>query len=537
MTNHRRLAGTALILGWLAWPHGAAAQAANTAGGGVPQHLGSVRFPTNCLPEAQSGFEKGVALLHSFQYEEARQTFAEVEKQDRKCAMAHWGEAMSVYHQLWDFPEAGKLEEGHKEVEAANKLRPQGPREKGLVASAAAFYQKSNKLSHLQRKQAYRAALEKLRREVPDDVEIDAFYALSLVSLADETQVDSMANLKQAIAVLQPLFQQYPDHPGVAHYLIHATDNPELAEQGLAAARRYAAIAPASPFALHMPAHIFVRLGLWQDSIASNLASNASAARAAEMHTAESHYQTHAMDFLSFSYLQSGQESKAREVIAHADHIVGAGEESKANDRAYLAARTALELHRWKEAASLTAPGISKNHQSMTQWARAIGAARSGDVAAAQSAVKELTKSVEERDSRARKSGYNVATEKATDQAEAEAWLAFAQAKTDQALQERRAAADRQDKNGGDSVGIPAREMLADMLLEAKRSSDALAEYKIVLKHAPNRFDALLGAGRAAQASADATGAQTYYAKLTHLCPAGADRPELAEAKTVLAQK
>lgn len=151
--------------------------------------------------------------------------------------------------------------------------------------------------------------------------------------------------------------------------------------------------------------------------------------------------------------------------------------------------------------------------------------------------MKELTKSVEERDSRARKSGYNIATEKATDLAEAEAWLALAQSKTDQALQELRAAADRQDKNGGDSVGIPAREILADMLLEAKRSSDALAEYKIVLKNAPNRFDALLGAGRAAQASADATGAQTYYAKLTQVCPAGADRPELAEAKTVLAQK
>jgi tetratricopeptide (TPR) repeat protein len=173
----------------------------------------------------------------------------------------------------------------------------------------------------------------------------------------------------------------------------------------------------------------------------------------------------------------------------------------------------------------------------MTQWARAIGAARSGDVAAAQFAVKELTKSVEERDRRARKSGYNVSTEKATDVAEAEAWLAFAQGKVDQALQELRAAADRQDKSGSDSVGIPAREMLADMLLEAKRSGDALAEYQIVLKNAPNRFDALLGAGRAAQASGDSADAQTFYAKLTQVCPAGADRPELAEAKTVLAQK
>jgi hypothetical protein len=195
-----------------------------------------------------------------------------------------------------------------------------------------------------------------------------------------------------------------------------------------------------------------------------------------------------------------------------------------------------LELHRWKDAASLTAPGVSNNHQSMTQWARAIGAARSGDVAAAQSAVKELTKSVEERDRRARKSGYNLATEKAIDRAEAEAWLALAQAKTDQALQELRAAADRQDKNGGDSVGIPAREMLLGhaaggetMFRCAGRVQDR--------KNAPNRFDALLGAGRAAQASADATGAQTYYAKLTQVCPAGAHRPELAEAKTVLAQK
>jgi hypothetical protein len=532
---HVRLAGTALILGLLAWPQVAAAQAANTAGGAVQEHLGNVHFPTNC--SAQSAFEKGVALLHSFQYEQARQTFAEVEKRDAKCAMAHWGKAMSFYHQLWDFPDTGKLEQGHKEVEQADKLSPQSPREKGFVAAAAAFYQKNDKLSHLQRKQAYSAALEKLRTQVPGDVEIDSFYALSLVSLADEAEVDSLANLQQAIAVLQPLFQEYPDHPGVAHYLIHATDRPELAEQGLAAARRYAAIAPDSAHALHMPSHIFVRLGLWQDSINSNIAANASAARAAEMHLAESHYQTHAMDFLNYSYLQSGQEAKAREVIDHTHHVVGASEEEKAEHHAYLAARSALELHRWKEAASLTAPGAGKDHQDSTQWAQAIGAARSGDIAAAPSAVKELAESVEERDSRSRKSGYNVSKEKATDLAEAEAWLAFAQGKTDPALQELRAAADRQDKNGGDSVGIPAREMLADMLLEAKRSSDALAEYKIVLKNAPNRFDALLGAGRAAQASGDSTSAQTFYARLTQVCPAGADRPELAEAKTVLARK
>jgi hypothetical protein len=226
-----RLAGTAFILGLLVWPEAAEAQAVNTTGSAVQEHLGSVHFPTTCSPEAQSSFEKGVALLHSFQYEEARQTFVEVEKRDAKCAMAHWGKAMSLYYQLWEFPDTGKLEEGHKEIEQANKQSPQSPREKGFVAAAAAFYQKNDKLSHLQRKQAYSAALEKLRTQVPGDVEVDSFYALSLVSLADEAEVDSMANLKQAIAVLQPLFQQYPDHPGVAHYLIHATDRPELANK------------------------------------------------------------------------------------------------------------------------------------------------------------------------------------------------------------------------------------------------------------------------------------------------------------------
>jgi methylmalonyl-CoA mutase cobalamin-binding subunit len=524
---HKLFITPALIFGLAISPQVTAAQA----------HLGKVYFPTSCSPEAQPLLEKGLALLHSFQYEEARQTFAEAETHDPKCAMAHWGQAMSLYHQLWDFPDGNKLEEGRKQIEQAKKLHPGSPSEQGFVNAAEAFYQKDQKLSHVQRKQAYTAALEKLRAQLPADVEIDSFYALSLVSLADEAEVDSLASLKQAIAVLQPLFQQYPDHPGVAHYLIHATDRPELAEQGLAAARRYAAIAPDSPHALHMPSHIFVRLGLWQDSIASNIASNASAAHAAEMHMAESHYQTHAMDFLNFSYLQSGQEAKAREVIEHANHIVGASDVSKAEDHAYLTARTALELHRWKEAAGLAAPGVPKDRQDTTQWARAIGAARSGDVATSEIAVKELAKSVEERRKQARKSGYTVSTEKATDLAEAEAWLAFAQGKTDPALQELRAAADHQDKNGGDSVGIPAREMLADMLLEMKRPSDALTEYKIVLTIAPNRFDALLGAGRAAQAAGNTSGAQAFYAKLTEVCPAAADRPELAEAKTVLAQK
>src|SRR6267143_835076 len=303
-------------------------------------------------------------------------------------------------------------------------------------------------MTHGERTQAYSSALEKFHTQSPGDVEISAFYALSLVSLADE-DVDTTENLKKAISILDPLLQQHPDHPGVAHYMIHATDRPEFAAQGLEAARRYAAIAPDSAHALHMPSHIFVRLGLWEDSITSNIAATASAAHAAEMHRAEFHYQTHAMDFLSYSYLQSGQEAKARELIEHTSHVVGASEEDTDGHRAYLAARTALELHRWKEAAGLPIPAIRKNWSDTTYWARATGAARSGDVAGAESDVKELTQLVADREERSKKSGYTVSTEKATDLREAEAWLAFAKGKSDEALQELRAAADRQDKNGG----------------------------------------------------------------------------------------
>jgi Tfp pilus assembly protein PilF len=498
--------------------------------------LGKVNFPTSCSAEAQPVLEKGLALLHSFQYLEARQTFDQAEKLDKACALAHWGKAMSSYEQLWDFPDEKHLKAGHAEIETAQKLHPQTPREQGFLTTAAAFYQDDSKLTHIERQKAYSAAMEKLRQQMPDDVEVGAFTALALVALAEQ-DVDSLNNQKKAIAILNPLFEKYPDHPGVAHYLIHAADRPELAPQGLAAARRYAAIAPDSPHALHMPSHIFARLGLWQDSIESNIASSASAARAAEQHKAEAHYQTHAMDYLNYSYLQSGQEAKAREVIAHMDHVVGADNEMKAEHRAYLAARTVLELHRWNEAANLPVPEVRQDQKDSTYWAKAIGAARNGDAAAAESAVKELAKSVEEREARARKDGYEVSKERATDLREAEAWLVYKQGKTEEALQELRAAVEHQEKNGGEAVIIPAREMLADMLTEMKRSSEALSEYENVLKNAPNRFDALLGAARAAKATGDAEVAQSFYVKLTELCPAEADRPELIEAKTVLAKK
>jgi tetratricopeptide (TPR) repeat protein len=502
-----------------------------------PDQLGKVNFPTSCAAEVQATIERGVALLHSFQYKESEQTFADAATRDPKCAIAHWGKAMARYHQLWDFPDEKTLNEGRKDIEKAQKLHSTNTREQGFIDAAAAFFQKKSKMTHADRTKAYSAVLERLYAQSPGDVEFGAFYALSLVSLAEE-EIDTVANLRKAISILDPLLRQHPDHPGVAHYLIHAADRPELAAQGLEAARRYAAIAPDSAHALHMPSHIFVRLGLWQDSITSNIAANASGARAAELHLAESHYQTHAMDFLSYSYLQSGQEAKAREVIEHTDHVVGASDEDKADHRAYLAARTALELHRWKEAAALPLPAIRKNWQDTTYWARAIGAARSGDVAGAEAGVKELTQLVADREKRSKKRGYTASTEKATDLREAEAWLAFAKGKSDEALQELRAAADHQDKNGGESVGIPAREMLADMLLELKRPAEALAEYRTVLKNSPNRFDALHGAilsAAAVNSPATDNEAQAFGRQFLGLCiMSKADRPECAKPPLIV---
>src|SRR5882757_11526063 len=500
----------------------ASAVRAGTASAAWPDQLGKVNFPTSCTSDVQPAIEKGVALLHSFQYQESEQTFADAATKEPKCAMAHWGKALARFHQLWDFPNDKTLKEGRKDIERAQKLHSANPREQGFLNAAAAFFQKKSKLTHTERIKAYSDSLERFYAQAPGDAEIGAFYALSLVSLSYADEPNMLAHQKKAISILEPLLQQHPDHPGIAHYMIHATDRPELASQGLDAARRYAAIAPDSAHALHMPSHIFVRLGLWQDSITSNSAANASGAHAAEMHLAESHYQTHAMDFLSYSYLQSGQEAKAREVIEHTSHVVGASDENKADERAYFAARTALELHRWKEAGALPIPAIHKNWNDTTFWARAIGAARSGDIPGAESDVRELAQLVADREKRSKKQGYTVSGEKATDLSEAEAWLAFAKGKSDEALAQMRAAADHQDKSGGESVGIPTREMLANMLLLLKRPAEALAEYRTVLKNSPNRCDGLFGAARSAQAVGDSSSAKSFYAKLAEICGPGA---------------
>jgi hypothetical protein len=499
----------------------------------LPTQLGSVAFPNSCSAEAQPAIAKGVALMHSFQYTESQQTFTEALAREPKCSALHWGKAMAAYEQIWYFPNDKTLKEGRKEIEKARKLHTANAQEQGFLDAAALFFQKG-KMKQQERIKTYSQALEKLHAQDPHDPEAGSFYALSLIALSEEDKEHTMDDLQKAVSVLEPLLKEHPDHPGVAHYLIHATDRPELAAQGLEAARRYAAIAPDSSHALHMPSHIFVRLGLWQDSIISNAASKTAGAQAAAAHHAESHYQVHAMHFLTYSYLQTGQEAKAREVIEQSKDIVGADQEDKADTRAFLSALAVLDLHRWKEAASLAAPPKGGRD---TFWARAIGAARSGDVKEAASAVKRLEQLIADGAKRRGNRSDSGSSEKPADVQEANAWLAFALGKHDEAIAELRAAADHEDKNGGEGVGIPAREMLADMFLELKRPTEALAEYKTDLQNSPNRFDGLLGAARASQALGDASAAQSYYAKLTQICVAGADRPELAEAKTYSAQK
>jgi len=500
---------------------------------GAPQ-LGRVNFPTSCAAEAQRPMEAGVALLHSFQYLQADQSFSEAAKHDPKCALAYWGKAMTHYEQLWEFPSPKSLKQGAQEIKRAQAAGASTERERGYIDATAAFYLADEKLSETQRVQTFSAALAALHKQSPDDVNAAAFYALSLLALAEQQEVDAQPNRKAAIAILEPLCRNAPDNPGPAHYMIHATDTSEFAAQGLDAARAYSKIAPDSSHALHMPSHIFVRLGLWQESISSNIAAAASAAKATQEHRGEPHYQFHALDFLNYSYLQSGQESKARQMVKDLENVPGAGRRSVAEHQAWLAARNVFELHRWKEAAELPIPHVRPDSQESTYWVRAIGAARSGNPSAAR---QDLQKYVEfSADEKSKSHHANKTSDKSVGQLEAEAWILFAEGKADEAVKMLRSAADREDADGADSLAMPAREMLADMLLELKRPGEALTEYQAALKNSPNRFDALYGAAHAAQIAGDSAGASAYFTKLMEISSATADRAELSEAKSYLAR-
>jgi tetratricopeptide (TPR) repeat protein len=504
--------------------------------------LGTVTFPVSCDPAVQKAFERGVALLHSFWYEEAEKEFVQISAQAPNCAMAHWGVAMSLWHQLWNQPDTKVIAHGLEEVHQAKTTDgPTTPREKAYIAAIAAFYSDSKKLDHDARAKAYSDAMKKVYETYPDDHEAAVFYALSL--LASEPHDDAtFANRKQAAAILEKLFATEPSHPGVAHYLIHAYDKPQLAQLGLPAARRYAQVAPAAPHALHMPSHIFARVGLWQDDINSNLASIAASRKTAAMGMGGEGHQFHAMDFLFYAYMQSGRDADARALIDEIrampnkkDDMYGTGYDPHAATLAHLTAMYPIEMHGWATAAALPPTQVAGTAEDSTiYWARAIGSGHlrkpedvRKDLAALDSIYKKLA---------AQKSEFADSVE--GDRKEAAAWLAFAEGKDDDAVAAMRAIADKEDSLGEEPEGIPAREMIADMLLEAKRPQQALAEYQTDLKLNPNRFDGLYGAARAAEAAGKQTDAAEYYALLLKICDgSNSSRPELDQARKLVAQK
>jgi tetratricopeptide (TPR) repeat protein len=507
---------------------------------GAAEQLGKVSFPTSCSPAAQAPFERAVAFLHSFQYEQAEAGFSDVAQKDPKCAMAYWGKAMSLYHELWDHPGAETLSAGRADIEEAKALGAQTQRERDFINAAGVFFQDKPDLDYAARAKAYSGAMEEVYLHNPNDVESGAFYALSLIAIPGDDS--DLTNRRKAIAILNKFFAREPDHPGLAHYLIHASDTPELAPQGLQAARRYAKIAPGSAHALHMPSHIFTRLGLWPESIESNIASAAAGARMTAMHLEGASYQLHAMDFLHYAYLQTGQVAKARQLQAELNSVRGATATRLAYSLSTFAVEDALEQHHWKDAAALVDEienGKGRDwpagDKAETYWVGAIGAARSGDAKAARADVEKLKQA--DAEWKAGNKGYSANGSEPVDVQEAEAWLALAEGKAGVAVKTLGAAAEQEDKKGVDSLTMPAREMLGDMLIELHQPRAALAAFEAALAESPNRFDGLYGAARAAEISGARAKAKAYYSKLEDLCPPGSDeRPELREARTYLAR-
>jgi hypothetical protein len=501
------------------------------------EQLGRVDFAISCTPDAQKTFNTALALLHNFQYQQAEQTFSQVAQQDPTCAMAYWGKAMSLYHQLWDWPSADTLKEGYQDTIQAQKLRAQSERERMYIVAAGVFFQNNPNLSKASRIKAYSDWMGRIFTKYPDDVNAGAFYALSLITLQGK-KADQDANRQQAIDILNKLMAVAPDNPGVLHYLIHAADTPQLAPQGLVAARRYAKLAPDSSHALHMPSHIFVRLGLWQEAIQSNLAAVAAAAKATQAGTADASYQFHAMDFLNYCYLQSGQAAKAQQVVADIKNVPGASADDMARVTAWLSGRNALELHDWNDAANLPTANLKPEVMDYVYFVRAIGAAHKADAAAAQQDVDQVSAAIAAQQKQSQPQGYvPAASGENLEQQEGEAWLAYAQGRNQEAIKAMLAAAKKEEAEGVDALTMPAREMLGDMLRDMKKPIEALAEYRRALAESPNRFDSLYGAAQAAQLAGRTTEARAYLAKLVKLCAVDADRPELQQARTELARK
>lgn len=507
----------------------------------APERLGKVSFPVSCAPTSQKSFERGVALLHSFGYEGAQEQFVEIAKSDPTCAMAHWGVAMSLFHEIWEEPLDESLRQGQEEIEKAQKIGAKTERERGYISALALFYHDPAKNDHSIRAAAYSEAMGKLYQQYPSDLEAGAFYGLALLAAAPPADTSHTAQ-KKAVEVLNKLFQQQPDHPGLAHYIIHACDSPEMASMALDAARRYAEIAPSSTHAVHMPSHIFARLGLWQEDIEANLKSVALAqsSRGMDMHA----HELHAMHFLLYAYVQTGRDESAKQVLEQSKRITAMdANDDDAGMKDYYGRATAhfpalynLEMRRWSDAAALEPSlGAPPHLQMITYWARAIATAHKGNI----EATRQNAQKYDEAEQATRKSRYAYLVDQSKlSHHEVHAWLAFAEKKNDEALQEMREVADTQDKAGKEEVDIPAREMLADMLLELGKSQEAMAEYEKSMKIDPNRFNSLAGAAQAAELADHVDKANSYYGQLLKNCDEGShsNRPELQRAKLALAK-
>lgn len=507
---------------------------------------GTANFPVSCNSEAQQLFNRALTILHSFEFSTAEKVLISIAEKDPACAMAYWGIALgSRRNPISNVPNAAALKKGWAAVEKARAIGARTERERDYIAAIEAFYKDADKRDHATRSIVYEEAMERVHLKYPDDREAAVFYALALLPNEQTVSTDkTYAKLLRAGEILERIFAEQPDHPGVAHYIIHAYDHPALAKRALPAARKYDRIAPSSQHALHMPSHIYTRLGLWQDSIKSNLAAADVARENARKNNPGATAATplHMLQFLMEAYLQVAEDQKAKGVLDE----LNAGYTGKperlgvAIMRAGIPARYAVERRRWSEAASLQPLSSSFHYaEAITYFARAMGAARGGDVAAAR---KDLEMIRSQRDSALQADLGYWAQEIEILRLSAAGWLARAEGKNEDAIRLLRASAALEDSTlqhhtARDPI-VPAREMLGDLLIEVGQPEQALREFETALQRHPNRFSGLYGAGRAAELSGVGEKAKSFYAQLMQTCNhADSDRPELGRVRAAVASK
>jgi tetratricopeptide (TPR) repeat protein len=510
------------------------------------EKFGTVQMPVSCAPAVQKPFERGVALLHSFWYEEAEKQFKAVAEADPGCAMAEWGLAMTEWRPFWDGMPEERRQAGIAEIDKATALKPPTDREQRYIA-ALSGYMHADPTQGDQALTAYNDSMAALAKADPQDVEAQAFYGLGLAAVTLSVNVeDPVPAARKALAVLEPGFRAHPDHPGFAHYIIHTCDTPALARLGLPAARKYAAIAPSSAHALHMPSHISARLGMWPEDIASNKASVAASEYAETHHLGGVGHQMHADEFLLYAYLQQGDTKAAlgirnriEPLVAHLDALPGIASDDMIMFTSYfqveLPAIYGLETADWKAVLAVPEPANSlTSSQYYRAWAQTIAAGHLRDGAAADAAA---TAANALHDATA-KEGSPISLEIKVAQATIEAWQSFAHHDDDQALKRIGEAADIQDRAGQAEVDIPAREMYGDMLLIDHRPAEALVQYRTALTLSPNRFNGLYHAAQAAEEAGRPAEAKALYRQLLKVAGnAASQRPELVHARAVVQGK